>query len=126
MQHFLIGLVGGVLLVVSIHSLNAFLGFVNLTLPSNFSSSSLNLTAKIKAHGQLFLLAGQGFLMAAGVAFVEELLFRSWLLEEIAVDLGYHPGILISGLAFALSQRYVCLVSVGLECVSGLSVFHFQ
>lgn len=104
-QHFLIGLVGGVLLVVSIHSLNAFLGFVNLTLPSNFSSSSLNLTAKIKAHGQLFLLAGQGFLMAAGVAFVEELLFRSWLLEEIAVDLGYHPGILISGLAFALSQR---------------------
>lgn len=109
-QHFLIGLAGGVMLVVTIHSLNAYLGLVNLSFPSSLGSSSLTLSAKIKAHGQLFLSAGQAILVAAGVAFVEELLFRSWLLEEIAIDLGYHPGILLSGLAFALSQRYVCLV----------------
>ncbi|KNA20414.1 hypothetical protein SOVF_052600 isoform A [Spinacia oleracea] len=104
-QHFLIGLAGGVMLVVTIHSLNAYLGLVNLSFPSSLGSSSLTLSAKIKAHGQLFLSAGQAILVAAGVAFVEELLFRSWLLEEIAIDLGYHPGILLSGLAFALSQR---------------------
>ncbi|XP_021756724.1 uncharacterized protein LOC110721832 [Chenopodium quinoa] len=104
-QHFLIGLVGGVMLVISIHSLNAYLGFVKLSFPSSLGSSSLTFSAKIKAHGQLFLSAGQGLAVAAGVSFVEELLFRSWLLEEIAIDLGYHPGILLSGLAFALSQR---------------------
>lgn len=106
-QHFLIGLIGGVLLVISIHSLNAYLGFINLSFPSNLGSSSSNFSAKI---AQLFLSAGQGLVVAAGVAFVEELLFRSWLLEEIAIDFGYHPGILLSGLVFAVSQRYVCIV----------------
>ena len=106
-QHFMIGLAGGVMLVVSIHYVNWLLGFVNFSFPPSFGSSSASILAKIKAHGQLCLLAGQGLLMAAGVAFVEELLFRSWFLEEIAADLGYHPGILLSGLAFAISQRYV-------------------
>ncbi|KAK3411312.1 hypothetical protein EUGRSUZ_I00075 [Eucalyptus grandis] len=43
--------------------------------------------------------------MATSVALVEELLFRSWLTEDIAADLGYHLGIILSGLAFYLFQR---------------------
>ena len=109
-RHLFIGFVGGIMFVVCIQSLNSLLGFVNFSFSSNLGSSSLNFSGKIKAYGQMFLLAGQGLLMAAGVAFVEELLFRSWLLEEIAADLGYHPGIFLSGLAFALSQRYICIV----------------
>lgn len=104
-QDFLTGLAGGFVLVLCIHSVNALLGFINLSVQSNLSSSSLDLAAKIKVYGQLLVLTGQGIVTAAGVAFVEELLFRSWLLDEIAADLGYHPGILFSGLAFALSQR---------------------
>ncbi|KAL2939260.1 Late embryogenesis abundant protein 1 [Bienertia sinuspersici] len=104
-RHLLIGFVGGIMLVVCIQSLNSLLGFVNFSFPLNLGSSSSNFSAKIKAYGQMFLLAGQGLLMAAGVAFVEELLFRSWLLEEIAADFGYHAGIFLSGLAFAVSQR---------------------
>ncbi|KAH9608235.1 hypothetical protein KSS87_015048 [Heliosperma pusillum] len=107
MQDFLTGLVGGIVLVLSIQSVNAFLGFVSFSLPTNLRPSSLNLTAKLKAYGHLFLLASRGLLMSAGVTFVEELLFRSWLLEEVAADLGYHPAIILSGLAFSLSQRSV-------------------
>ncbi|XP_074269263.1 uncharacterized protein LOC141592476 isoform X2 [Silene latifolia] len=107
MQDFLTGLVGGIVLVLSIQSVNAFLGFASFSLPTNLCSSSLNLTAKLKAYGQLILLASRGLLMAAGVTFVEELLFRAWLLEEVAADLGYHPAIILSGLAFSLSQRSV-------------------
>ncbi|KAM0018252.1 putative alcohol O-acetyltransferase [Helianthus debilis subsp. tardiflorus] len=52
-----------------------------------------------------------------------ELLFRSWLSEEIAVDLGYTQGIILSGLAFSLSQWSLkaipglWLLSVGLAGV---------
>lgn len=53
------------------------------------------------------MLAGQGLFIATSVATVEELLFRSWLPKEIAVDLGHHQGIIISGLAFSLCQRYI-------------------
>ncbi len=60
-----------------------------------------------KVFGRMLMLAGQGIVTATGVALVEELLFRSWLPNEIAVDLGYHQGIIISGLAFSLFQRYI-------------------
>lgn len=52
------------------------------------------------------MLACQGTFTATAIVLVEELLFRSWLPEEIAADLGYHRGIIISGLAFSLLQRY--------------------
>lgn len=52
----------------------------------------------------------QGLVTATGIAVVEELLFRSWLPDEIAADYGYYHGIIISGLAFSLSQRLVSFV----------------
>ncbi|XP_021804871.1 uncharacterized protein LOC110749150 isoform X1 [Prunus avium] len=100
---FLKGLIGGVMLVLSIQSVNALLGCVNLAWPSTLSS--LDAMTRIKVYGQVLMLVGQGFLRATGVALVEELLFRSWLPQEIAADLGYYQGIIISGLAFSLFQR---------------------
>lgn len=91
------------MLVLSIQSVNALLGCVNLAWPSTLSS--LDAMTRIKVYGQVLMLVGQGFLRATGVALVEELLFRSWLPQEIAADLGYYQGIIISGLAFSLFQR---------------------
>lgn len=91
------------MLVLSIQSVNALLGCVNLAWPSTLSS--LDAMTRIKVYGQVLRLVGQGILTATGVALVEELLFRSWLPQEIAADLGYHQGIIISGLAFSLFQR---------------------
>ncbi|KAK7856322.1 embryogenesis-associated protein emb8 [Quercus suber] len=102
-QNFLKGLIGGVVLVLSIHSLNALIGCVSLSWPS--TPSHLDAMTRFKVYGRMLMLAGQGIVTATGVAFVEELVFRSWLPKEIEVDLGYHQGIIISGLAFALFQR---------------------
>lgn len=109
-QEFSTGLIGGAVLVLYVQSVNALLGFTELSWPLQLISSSVDLTTKMKSYGQLFLLAAQGILAAAGVAFVEELLFRSWLLEEIAADLGYRSAILMSALAFSLSQRSLLAV----------------
>lgn len=102
-KNFLMGLVGGVTLVLSIHTVNALLGCVSFSWPP--TPSPLNALTRFKLYGQLLMLAGQGIVMATGVSLVEELLFRSWLPKEIAADLGYHQGIVISGLAFSLFQR---------------------
>jgi hypothetical protein len=99
------GLIGGVLLVLSINSVNALLGCVNLSWPS--TPSPLDALTRLKVYGQMLVVAGQGIVTATCVALVEELLFRSWLPKEIEVDLGYHRGIIISGLAFSLFQRYI-------------------
>ncbi|KAL8136484.1 hypothetical protein V2J09_002485 [Rumex salicifolius] len=104
-QDLLIGLVGGVMLVISIHSVNALLGFVDLSWPSSLVSSPVDHTMKFKSWVNLVFLAGQGLVTATVIATVEELFFRSWLAEEIAVDLGDHRGIILSGLAFSLCQR---------------------
>uniref|UniRef100_A0A5B6Z000 CAAX prenyl protease 2/Lysostaphin resistance protein A-like domain-containing protein n=2 Tax=Davidia involucrata TaxID=16924 RepID=A0A5B6Z000_DAVIN len=93
------------MLVLSIHSVNALLGFVRLSWPSTLPSSSLDAVMWLKVYGQMLILIGRGLVTATGVALVEELLFRSWLPDEIAVDLGYHRGIIISGLAFSLFER---------------------
>ncbi|KAL5572296.1 hypothetical protein UlMin_021893 [Ulmus minor] len=101
--NFLKGLVGGVMLVLSIQSVNALIGCVDLSWPyGRFSFDSMTW---LKVCGKMLVVVGQGIVTATGVALVEELLFRSWLPEEIAADYGYHPGILISGLAFSLLQR---------------------
>ncbi|CAL0330257.1 unnamed protein product [Lupinus luteus] len=100
---FLKGLVGGVILVFSIHAVNAFLGCISFSWPLN--QTSVDAMTLLKVYGQMGLMVVQGTVMASAIALVEELLFRSWLPQEIAVDLGYHHGIIISGLAFALSQR---------------------
>ena len=93
------------MLVLSIHTANALIGCVSLSWPP--TPSRLDAMTCFKVYGRMLMLAGQGIVTATGVAFVEELVFRSWLPKEIEVDLGYHQGIIISGLAFALFQRYI-------------------
>ncbi|XP_021276143.1 uncharacterized protein LOC110410653 isoform X2 [Herrania umbratica] len=104
-QDLLMGLIGGVILVMLIQSVNALLGCVSFSWPSNLLPSSLDIMARLKVYGKLLVLAVRGIVTATGVVLVEELLFRSWLPDEIAADLGYHRGIIISGLAFSLFQR---------------------
>ncbi|KAG2717843.1 hypothetical protein I3760_03G192700 [Carya illinoinensis] len=102
-HNFLKGLIGGIILVLSIHSVNALLGCLHLSWPPTPSPSDV--MRWFKLYGKILMLAGQGLFIATSVATVEELLFRSWLPKEIAVDLGHHQGIIISGLAFSLCQR---------------------
>ncbi|KAK6248836.1 hypothetical protein QUC31_020401 [Theobroma cacao] len=104
-QGLLMGLIGGVILVMLIQSVNALLGCVSFSWPSNLLPSSLDIIARLKVYGKLLVLVVRGIVTATGVVLVEELLFRSWLPDEIAADLGYHQGIIISGLAFSLFQR---------------------
>jgi len=80
----------------------------------------------LKGCGQFLLLIIRGFTAATFVVLVEELLFRSWMPAEIAIDLGYHQSIIITGLIFALFQRYISLLSIlllrtGYMCMSSYS-----
>jgi membrane protease YdiL (CAAX protease family) len=56
---------------------------------------------------KMFRLLGQAMGIGLAVALVEEVLFRSWLQEEIAVDLGFHRAVFLSALAFSLIHWYV-------------------
>ncbi|CAN4110023.1 unnamed protein product [Withania somnifera] len=103
-RSFLKGLFGGTILVLLIYSVNSLIGRVDFCFPMAPPTSSTALTW-LKVYGWIFVLFVQGLVTAAGVATVEEFLFRSWLPDEIAVDLGYNRGIIISGLVFALFQR---------------------
>ncbi|CDP03037.1 unnamed protein product [Coffea canephora] len=104
-QHFAYGLIWGVILVLLIHYANFVSGFVHPSMPTYLSSSSSDAVTWLKVCGRLLWLVFRGLATATGVAIVEELLFRSWLPDEIAADCGYYPGVIISGLAFSLSQR---------------------
>ncbi|CAI9097377.1 OLC1v1033780C1 [Oldenlandia corymbosa var. corymbosa] len=104
-QNFAKGLLGGVALVSLINYVNHFCGFVQLSGPSYLLASSSNVVAWLKLSGRTLLLVFQGLVTATGIAVVQELLFRSWLPDEIAADLGYYRGVIISGLVFSLSQR---------------------
>lgn len=101
-QNFLCGLIGGVLLVLLIQFTNVLLGFVRLSWPT--VPSSTDAVTLLKLFGQVLKFVGQGLVTSIPVALVEELFFRSWLPEEIAADLGYNRGIILSGLAFSLCQ----------------------
>lgn len=85
--------------------MNAFLGFTSFSWPH--IPTSLDAITWLKVYGHMGLVVVQGTVMATAIALVEEVLFRSWLPQEIAVDLGYHQGIIISGMAFSFLQRYV-------------------
>ncbi|KAK7265485.1 hypothetical protein RJT34_33105 [Clitoria ternatea] len=100
---FLKGFVGGVVFIFSVHAVNAYLGCASFSLPPTPTSSDA--MTWLKVYGKMGLVVVQGTVMASAIALVEELLFRSWLPQEIAVDLGYHHGIIISGLAFSFFQR---------------------
>ncbi|ERN05508.1 uncharacterized protein LOC18433688 [Amborella trichopoda] len=99
------GLAAGGGLVVLIHLMNATLGYSKVTSPSFLTSSPSSMLDGFRAFRSMLLLSAKGFFTAISIAAVEELLFRSWLPEEIAVDIGYHKAIVISGLVFALFQR---------------------
>ncbi|KAL3535480.1 hypothetical protein ACH5RR_003941 [Cinchona calisaya] len=104
-QHFVNGLIGGVMLVLLIHYVNFICGFACPSLPTYLPLSSSDAVTWLKVCGRILLLVFRGLATATGVAIVEELLFRSWLPDEIAADFGYYRGIIISGLAFSFSQR---------------------
>lgn len=99
------GLIAGIMLVSSVQYGNSLMGFVSFSWPSSLCPPSLDSVTLLKVFGKVFLSAGQAIATATSVALVEELLFRSWLPEEIAADLGYHQGIIWSGLAYSLFQR---------------------
>ncbi|XP_062091213.1 uncharacterized protein LOC133797351 [Humulus lupulus] len=101
--NFLKGLVGGIMLVLSIQAVNAALGCVSLSWP--YPPSSFDVMTWLKVYGHMLTMVGKGIVTATCIALVEELLFRSWLPEEIAADLGHHRGYIISGLVFSLLQR---------------------
>ena len=85
--------------------MNALLGCASFSWPH--IPTSLDAITWLKVYGHMGLVVVQGTVMASAIAVVEELLFRSWLPQEIEVDLGYHQGIIISGLAFSFLQRFV-------------------
>ncbi|CAM6129107.1 unnamed protein product [Calypogeia fissa] len=60
------------------------------------------LASTILTSWKVLLLVTQSLTKAVAVALVEEVLFRAWLQEEIAVDLGYNWAVILSALAFAI------------------------
>ncbi|XP_042390058.1 uncharacterized protein LOC121981545 isoform X1 [Zingiber officinale] len=98
---FMKGLVGGMVIVMSVHSIDGLLGFASLSWPAPTSFSATPVVL-VKSFINVLLLSIRGILTATGVALVEELLFRSWLIKEVEVDLGYYPAIIISGIVFSL------------------------
>ncbi|CAL5088180.1 unnamed protein product [Urochloa decumbens] len=103
LQEFFQGLAGGVVIVGLVHSISILLGFA--TFRAGLPSSLARPVDLIKSSSNVFMLALRGFATATSIAVVEEMVFRSWLPEEIAVDLGYYSAILISGLVFSLIHR---------------------
>lgn len=104
------------MVVLSVHSVNTLLGYVRLSWPLNLPAISSGTLAVLKAYGNMLVLVARGLLTAAGVSLVEELLFRSWLVEEITVDYGYYQAILLSAIAFSLIHRYVLCNSKSRMC----------
>lgn len=107
---FIMAFLGGVGVLLGIQFVNRFLGYTTLSMPA--IPTLENLVSWLKVFGGSLLLVSIGIISSIIVTAVEELLFRSWLTEEIALDLGYFPGIIISGLAFAILQRSLQAIPV--------------
>lgn len=107
-QEFLKALAGGITVVLLIQSINTILGAAILSRPP-YLPHPFDAMKWLKGCAQVLLLVVKGFTAATFVVFVEELLFRSWMPNEIAIDTGYHQSIIITGLVFALFQRYFSL-----------------
>ncbi|GJZ82708.1 hypothetical protein Tco_0647881 [Tanacetum coccineum] len=103
-QKFFSSLIGGVMLVLLIQSTNVLVGYVSISWHT--ISFSIDAVTLLKLFGEGLRFVGQGILTIANVALVEETLFRSWLPEEIDVDLGFNQGIILSGLACSLCHWY--------------------
>ncbi|KAG7558581.1 CAAX prenyl protease 2 [Arabidopsis thaliana x Arabidopsis arenosa] len=103
-QEFLKAFAGGITVVLLIQFINAISGAAIFSRPPYFPHP-FDAMKCLKGCGQFLLLIIRGFTAATFVVLVEELLFRSWMPAEIAIDLGYHQSIIITGLIFALFQR---------------------
>lgn len=90
------------MIVMCIHSVSGLLGYASLSLSSDLPSLSAGPVVLLKTCGMMLAHAVRGIVTAASISLVEELLFRSWLPEEAAVDLGYYHAIIISGVAFSM------------------------
>jgi len=55
----------------------------------------------IKTCWRISTLVIRSFGMGLAISTIEELLFRSWLHEEIAGDLGFHKAVILSGIVFS-------------------------
>lgn len=128
-QEFLKALAGGVTVVLLIQSINTILGAAILSRPP-YLPHPFDAMKWLKGCAQLLLVVVKGLTAATFVVFVEEVLFRSWMPNEIAIDTGYHQSIIITGLVFALFQRYfslfqsISLFRVVYMCASNmLSIF---
>ncbi|CAG7911092.1 unnamed protein product [Brassica rapa] len=103
-QEFLKALAGGITVVLLIQSINTILGAAILSRPP-YLPHPFDAMKWLKGCAQLLLVVVKGLTAATFVVFVEEVLFRSWMPNEIAIDTGYHQSIIITGLVFALFQR---------------------
>ncbi|XP_019100015.1 PREDICTED: uncharacterized protein LOC104779638 isoform X1 [Camelina sativa] len=103
-QVFLKAFAGGMTVVLLIQFVNAILGAAIFSRPPYFPHP-FDAMKCLKGCGQLLMLIVRGITAATFVVLVEELLFRSWMPDEIAIDLGYHQSIIITGFIFALFQR---------------------
>ncbi|OAY65199.1 hypothetical protein ACMD2_15290 [Ananas comosus] len=93
------------MVVLCIHSINGLLGYACLSWPSSLPSLSAGAIILLRTYTKTIMLVVRGLVTATGIALVEELLFRSWLPEEIAVDIGYYQAVVLSGIAFSLIHR---------------------
>lgn len=98
------------MVVLCIHSINGLLGYACLSWPSSLPSLSAGAIILLRTYTKTIMLVVRGLVTATGIALVEELLFRSWLPEEIAVDIGYYQAVVLSGIAFSLIHRYVSVL----------------
>ncbi|KAJ3677124.1 hypothetical protein LUZ60_002848 [Juncus effusus] len=106
-RDFAKGLIGGIMVVLSIHSISILLGCASLSSPHNLPLFKSNSITVLRTYGKELFFVMRGLVMATGVALVEELIFRSWLVEEIAVEFGYLRAFVLSGVLFSLIHRSV-------------------
>lgn len=100
-----LGLALGGGLVTFLYSSNFILGYVQFNWNVLFATNpKLPGTAGVALFTfiKISKLLGQAVGVGLAVALVEEVLFRAWLQEEIAVDLGFHKAVFLSAVAFAL------------------------
>lgn len=102
------GTLAGMATVFLLYSLQCALKYATFSLPMpQFGSEPLLTSLARLAFGlvKAVKLLLEALLVGLTVSLVEEVLFRAWLLEEAAVDLGFHRAALLSALLFALVHR---------------------
>ena len=102
------GFVLGLLPIVSVHMLSIFCGFALFSWDSTICiNGSKSLLLNIVSSLRMLKLVLKCLGTSLAVSFLKELIFRSWLQDEISVDLGFHKATFLSGLAFAVCHWYI-------------------